>query len=780
MEVLAKWGAARGISAEAALLVYSKSAKTKAAVDKLMAAEASSSSVSVPKAHIKEDIKEEDRIIDIAERMKRDDKAALKAGADGYTVAEYGGEGTGDWAVLQHGSNVWIFPAGEETNATREQAEAKAAELRKTIKAADLADIAIASTEEGRQAAEDAIRKAEKAKAALAANGLGEQASDALFDAEDAASRAEARFKDGRELSDAVLATLFRKPDAMDSYWAVTAADGQVLARITLGALSGGKLNQSLVIAGKKTDLYAHLSTTWGMDLADHVAKRGRAAVLAELKDAQQTWELEGTRKCSLCQMTLADTSEDGFLKHLEDEHTGDEPTMRRLGPGRALDKVADDHETHRAGIKANEDLTPLLDAYLAARDAREADPDNEELEKNYLAAQSAYRMAKAESEKRFFEDLNKARAQFDDALLGPKRLKAALLEIMAELPANAVRDMGWDGEYVLMHEDGGYARKGEELTNFLGEKGVLEDGEAPRKSGSQGKVYTNPGGRAYASVYGLKWSKLPDGGGAEDDVVPPTAQDILDRPAAPEGTRSHRPKNMTPAAKRFTDLPTIKASDDADIEELFLGDVVEINYVPSRADREMGSEPYQGPATVAGKEQSRYSDDITYKFSIPGSDDDDLLFTLDDVVSLITPSPRRKTARKMVLPDLDRSKCNYEQGWDELPKLGLNDVEEVRDYSGRGMYGEMSPFAFTVRNPTDAQDRKLTEWGLRRDNLGHKTIYYQEYAPKKKRGVRSARRYTDLPGGPMPAAKPNATADLAIPKTSDPSIPPQPSNGGR
>lgn len=53
-----------------------------------------------------------------------------------YTVAEYeDSEGNKEWAVLQSPSNVWIFPKGEETPATREEAEAKAKALRASVKA---------------------------------------------------------------------------------------------------------------------------------------------------------------------------------------------------------------------------------------------------------------------------------------------------------------------------------------------------------------------------------------------------------------------------------------------------------------------------------------------------------------------------------------------------------------------------------------------------------------------------------------------------------------------
>lgn len=61
----------------------------------------------------------------------------MKAAAESYTAAEYeDADGQKEWAVLLQPANTWVFPNGEDTPATKEQAEAKAAELSKGIKAA--------------------------------------------------------------------------------------------------------------------------------------------------------------------------------------------------------------------------------------------------------------------------------------------------------------------------------------------------------------------------------------------------------------------------------------------------------------------------------------------------------------------------------------------------------------------------------------------------------------------------------------------------------------------
>ena len=66
-------------------------------------------------------------------------RGTVEGAAESYTVGEYDGEGSGDWAVLCQPSNTWVFPKGEEVKASKEDAEAKAAELRKGIKAAAVA-----------------------------------------------------------------------------------------------------------------------------------------------------------------------------------------------------------------------------------------------------------------------------------------------------------------------------------------------------------------------------------------------------------------------------------------------------------------------------------------------------------------------------------------------------------------------------------------------------------------------------------------------------------------
>jgi hypothetical protein len=87
-------------------------------------------------------IEKTDKVDNTAEQVQKLRQGQVMAGEVSYTVAEYeDSEGQKEWAVLQRPSNVWIFPKGEETKATKEEAEAKAAELRvhgSKVKASDL------------------------------------------------------------------------------------------------------------------------------------------------------------------------------------------------------------------------------------------------------------------------------------------------------------------------------------------------------------------------------------------------------------------------------------------------------------------------------------------------------------------------------------------------------------------------------------------------------------------------------------------------------------------
>jgi hypothetical protein len=90
-------------------------------------------------------------------------------------------------------------------------------------------------------------------------------------------------------------AIFFRRPNKIESYWAIISKPtGQVLTRVSIGALSGGKINRVLSVQGRFTTLAKHLtSTSWAQDLVSEAKRRGASSVLAELKAAQHAWDIQ-------------------------------------------------------------------------------------------------------------------------------------------------------------------------------------------------------------------------------------------------------------------------------------------------------------------------------------------------------------------------------------------------------------------------------------------------------------------------------------------------------
>lgn len=67
------------------------------------------------------------------------------------------------------------------------------------------------------------------------------------------------------------------------------------------------------------------------------------------------------------------------------------------------------------------------------------------------------------------------------------------------------------------------------------------------------------------------------------------------------------------------------------------------------------------------------------------------------------------------------------DDGWDEKVRSILGPEYEVHDnYSGRGMFGKVSEFAFTANLPPDsAEGEKLLALGFTYDRMGMGWIYY-------------------------------------------------------
>jgi hypothetical protein len=64
-------------------------------------------------------------------------------------------------------------------------------------------------------------------------------------------------------------------------------------------------------------------------------------------------------------------------------------------------------------------------------------------------------------------------------------------------------------GQWVLVHESGRPAQKGEEVTSFRGEKMIITGGRPPHHSGSTGRIWVkenNSDREYYPSVCDLRW----------------------------------------------------------------------------------------------------------------------------------------------------------------------------------------------------------------------------------------------------------------------------------
>jgi endogenous inhibitor of DNA gyrase (YacG/DUF329 family) len=483
-------------------------------------------------------------------------------------------------------------------------------------------------------------------------------------------------------------AAFFRQPNPMDSYWAITQA-GAVVARVSVAALSGGNVDRQVVIAGKTVGLGRHLtSEAWADSLRAEARRRGAAAVLAELQAAQSAWKSKNDPRHFRCRNFNNCGNEEPDVNVYEFEF--------RNNPSRRPEYICEECLTPK-----QRDMLGL-DAAKKVRAAYNNTWPREGRVAYYTPEQLGLPPLEVKSEGK--------------TVYRP-RFQAQTIDSNGVSPTyGQALDTVDDPIVAFGHYWGGGSYYYSTLLEGRDGRGLdLYGGD------------TSPDSKVSAAEMDKMRAWLRDNGDALKSAL---------------------------AAKLSGDVKAgIKASDDDDIEELFRGDVVEIRYVPSRSDREMGSTPYNGPATVTGKEQSRYSDDIEYTFSIPnddGGEDDDVLFTLDDVVRLITPSPKRKTQRSMRVPDLTpmRELGSVDALWSELDKLGIN-YDPREDYSGRFMYGDVSPFAFVVESVSDAQDRKLTEWGLRRDSMGRGTIYYLEHDPFKKKGkkVKAGAQFQEVTG---------------------------------
>lgn len=73
------------------------------------------------------------------------------------------------------------------------------------------------------------------------------------------------------------------------------------------------------------------------------------------------------------------------------------------------------------------------------------------------------------------------------------------------------IKGIGYDGKLWLLIDDVTQisVKVGDVREDFRGEKAVMQDGTAPHKPSSTGRVQTSAGGEFYPGVYRCKWIKL-------------------------------------------------------------------------------------------------------------------------------------------------------------------------------------------------------------------------------------------------------------------------------
>ncbi len=116
-----------------------------------------------------------------------------------------------------------------------------------------------------------------------------------------------------------------------------------------------------------------------------------------------------------------------------------------------------------------------------------------------------------------------------------PSQFPAAKLRAFFKAAAGEpITGEGYDGTYVLVHEDTGKPVIESEVIQKDGEDvGAVDVAQAPHKPGSNGFVQVG-GARYYAKVYGLKWVKM------DNSELQPASLDASDMPLHSHGDESH------------------------------------------------------------------------------------------------------------------------------------------------------------------------------------------------------------------------------------------------
>ena len=135
--------------------------------------------------------------------------------------------------------------------------------------------------DKGKEKAEDAAKKAGEAKEEVKNNPA--EASETAKTAAAKAEHAKDNLEDAAKMAEHLSATFKRQPNIQASYWLLSDKTGKVLGRVTIGALSGGKLDRKVKVNGESVDLKQYLaSESWATELTATEKKVGHEKLLAQ------------------------------------------------------------------------------------------------------------------------------------------------------------------------------------------------------------------------------------------------------------------------------------------------------------------------------------------------------------------------------------------------------------------------------------------------------------------------------------------------------------------
>lgn len=125
---------------------------------------------------------------------------------------------------------------------------------------------------------------------------------------------------------------------------------------------------------------------------------------------------------------------------------------------------------------------------------------------------------------------------EFDAPVDLPKDELMALVDRAIRFAARQEKRDSESPKQGLLHKDGSEVKKGDEITDFRGDKAIVEGWEAPREKGKSGRVYvkyTREDGSSfshgyYPEVFGLKWKEPVEDVYVEDKISEEEIKDLI------------------------------------------------------------------------------------------------------------------------------------------------------------------------------------------------------------------------------------------------------------